>query len=281
MDSARAALRPLTSGGDGRALCNIGRQARLELRFAVRGGRTILAHAYAEPPFRVGRCLPDRDGLHLIVASSAPGVFGGDSLRQTITVDCGARVRLTSQSAMQVHAAPDRSAATIASSYRVESGGCLHCEWDPVIPFPGAALDQRIHLDLASGSTLFWSDAVMGGREARGERWQFACLSHELSLARAGRLAYVERCHIRPSDTRPGRVWVADDASYFGTVLVAGPAVDRTAAQGLHERCAALSGVRGAVDCLEEDLLLVRLMASSGVGFHKARALAAGRLPKA
>jgi urease accessory protein len=242
VDSARAALRSLTALDTDRELCDVGRRARLELTFAVRHGRTVLAHAYAEPPFRVGRGFPDGHGLHLIVASSAPGVFGGDSLQQTITVEGGASVRLTSQSAMQAHAVRDGSSATLASRYRVESGGHLQCEWDPLIPFPDAKLDQRIHDDLARDATLFWSDALMAGRSARGERWQFAELSHELRLSREGRPAYVERYRIERAGTSPARRWVADDACYFGTMLVVGPQADGGAAARWQGALNALNG---------------------------------------
>ena len=274
MDSAPAAVRSVTAIADDRALCDVGRQARLELTFAVRAGRTVLADAYAEPPFRIGRCLPDGDGVHLIVASSAPGVFGGDTLQQTISVERGARVRLTSQSAMQVHAAPDGSLATLASTYRVANGGHLHCEWDPLIPFPQARLEQRIQIDLARGGTLFWSDAFMAGREACGERWRFGRLSHELRLSLAGALIYLERYTLDPATATPSGRWVADDACYFGTVLVAGSDVDRGAVAHLHNELAAMAGIRAAADRLDEQLLLVRLTASSGVAFHAARAFA-------
>jgi urease accessory protein len=267
----------VSEAADARALCDIGRQARLELTFAARGGHTCLAQAYAESPYRVGRCLPRGDGVHLIIASSAPGVFGGDGWQQTIHVERGARVRLTSQSALQVHAAADAAFATIASTYRVEAGGHLHCEWDPLIPFPEARIDQRIQLDLAPGSTLFWSDALMSGREARCERWQFAHLSHELRLTRAGVPAYIERYTIDTDGRNPTRKWVADDVCYFGTVLVAGPHADRESAASLHSELAAVSGILASADYIDDQLVLVRLTASHGLPFHEARALAATR----
>jgi urease accessory protein UreH len=117
VDRARAAVRPLSGPGDHRAIGAVGRHARLDLVFVRRAGRTVLADAYAEPPFRVGRCFAEGEGLHLILASTAPGVFGGDSLHQSIRVGRGARVRLTSQSAMQVHPSPDGARAILASSY--------------------------------------------------------------------------------------------------------------------------------------------------------------------
>src|SRR5262245_18831892 len=87
---------------DSRPVASVGRQARLHLRFACRAGRTTLVHAYAEPPFRVGRCFAAGDGVHMIMATTAPGVFGGDCLEQRIHLEAGTSVRLTSQSSLQV-----------------------------------------------------------------------------------------------------------------------------------------------------------------------------------
>jgi urease accessory protein len=222
--------------------------------------------------------LPDGNGIHLIVASSAPGVFGGDRLTQTIVVESGARVRLSSQSATQVHANAAGALASLASTYRVENGGRLECEWDPVIPFPEAQLDQRIQIELAAGATLLWSDALMAGREARGERWRFSRLSHELRLLRAGALEYMERYRIAPGDVIPNQRWTADDACYFGTMLAVSAGIDREVASGIHNDIGRCPHVRASADLLEEELLLIRLASGKGASFHRARALAANRL---
>jgi len=268
VDSARAALR---SVGDDRTAVEVGRRARLELTFGRRGDRTVLLHSYAEPPFRVGRVLPDGDAVHLILSSSAPGIFGGDVLQQTVVVQSGARVRLTSQSAMQVHAKDNAAVATLTSTYRVDAGGCLQCEWDPVIPFPAAQLDQRIFIDLAGDAMLLWSDALMAGREASGERWRFLSLAHELRLVRDGTLAYLERYRIAPGTDRPGHRWMADNGCYFGTLLATGGAVGRALAADAHREIAQYESIRGSADWLDEWLLLARLVSADGRSFHHAR----------
>jgi urease accessory protein len=219
--------------------------------------------------------LPDGNGVHLIMAASAPGVFGGDRLTQTVIVESGARVKLTSQSATQVHANGAGAPATLTSTYRVESDGRLDCEWDPVIPFPDARLDQRIVIDLADSATLLWSDALMAGREARGERWQFSRLSHELRLLRAGTLEYMERYRIVPSDRVPNQRWAAADACYFGTLLALGASMDRALASHVHDSINAGTAVRASADLLDDDLLLVRLASSLGLPFHESRAFVA------
>lgn len=271
MDSARAAVRPLTPNRDSRATGNVGRCGRLELTFAVCNGSTVLAHSYAEPPFRAGRTFPAAAGCHFILASSAPGIFGGDSFDQTVIVQAGADVRLTSQSALQAHPTPDGSVATLTSAFRVERHARLHCEWDPVIPFPDARLDQRIQIELEEGASLFWSDAVMSGREARGERWRFARLAHQLRCSRAGALVYLERYDLDTSEDRFSHRWIAGDNCYFGTLLIVAPQVDRALAEEMHRDINGIEQVRGAADVIEDGVLLVRLMSASGVAFHAVR----------
>jgi urease accessory protein UreH len=97
---------------DSRSLSDIGRVARLDLVFAFRRGRTVLAHAYAEPPFRVGRLLDAGSIAHLILVCSGPGIFTGDRLEQRVRVERGARVLLVSQAALQLHPAAACSPST-------------------------------------------------------------------------------------------------------------------------------------------------------------------------
>jgi urease accessory protein UreH len=247
---------------DRRAPSAVGRQARLELTFARRRGRTVLAEAYAEPPFHVGRTFPEGDGLHLILASSAPGVFGGDCFRQTIRVERGACVRLTSQSAQQVHPVPGAVPTRLVTTCLVEDEAALWCEWHPLIPFAGAELDQRIDVHIGGSGCLYWSDALMAGRLAGGERWRFSSLAHELSVTREDCLEYLERYRIDPRERDVTRRWMAGDATYFGTVLLSGWPLDPELAHRLQGELASVDGLQAAVDQLDQRLLLVRYKGS-------------------
>jgi urease accessory protein len=269
VDQAPTAVRPL----DHRLIGSVGRQARLELRFAVRSGRTALVHAYAEPPFRVGRWFADGDSVHMIMATTAPGVFGGDHLTQAIHVEEGASVRLTSQSSLQAHPSASGEGATITSKYIVEDDARFHCHWDPLIPFADADLEQTISVRLAGGASLYWSDAFMSGRQARGERWQFARLAHELRVTRGARLEYLERYRIDAGSNSPTQRWGADAANYVGTMLVSGAEVAGWDAESAHRSLTQIVGIRGAVDRLDNELVLARLLSTEGPPFHRARAM--------
>jgi urease accessory protein len=285
VDSAGVAVRasdPRVTGASGfpeaavahrdeRSHSVVGRHARLELAFGYRNGRTVLTEAYAEPPFRVGRWFAEGDGLHMILTSSAPGAFGHDRLQQSIRVGCGARVRLTSQSALQVHPAPDGATARLQSSYHVGDGAQLRCEWHPLIPFAEAQIDQRIDVDIDGGGSLYWSDALMSGRQARGERWKFASLAHEIAVSREGALEYLERYRIQPGRLAVSRPWAAGDASYLGTILMTGRPIEPGVAERFHVELGRLAGVRAAADRLDDRVLLVRLLSAFGPAFHEAR----------
>lgn len=271
MDSTRAAVRPLNSA-DRRPPDAIGRSARLELVFGVRRGRTVLCHGYAEPPLRVGFPLTVGDQAHLILASSAPGVFGGDTFEQHIVLEPGARVRLSSQSALQVHPAHNGGTARVRGVYDVGADAELRCDWDPVIPFAGSRLDQRSTVFVAPSGRLLWNEGFMAGREGRGERWQFAVMRQELRVVRGDALEYLERYQIVPAEGRERGPWVAGDCSYFGTVVALGWPARPERAESLHVRLAGFTGLHWAVDCLGPSALLARLASERGPAFHEARA---------
>jgi urease accessory protein UreH len=285
MDTTRSPARTLIAGRrDQRATPDVGRRARLELVFAKRRGRTVLADAYAEPPFRVGRCFPDGgDGVRLILAWAAPGIFGGDELHQTIRLEPGARVSLASQSALQVHPA-SRSlprSASLHSQFQVAADARLLCQWDPLIPFADTSFDQRIVLGLAGNAELYWSDAFMAGRVGRGEQWRFRSFKHELRLLRDSTLEYLERYEILPGEKHVTGPWVAGSGCYFGTSLSSGRVLASDEAEQLQDELSGLDGLDGAADRIDSKLLIVKLVGRSGAPFHNARRLVNRRLSPA
>jgi urease accessory protein UreH len=247
----------------------IGRHARLELAFETRRGRTVIAHAYAEPPFRV-RAFDVDGAAYVIIVCSGPGVFGGDSLQQSIHVGPGARALLTSQAALQAHPGHGPP-AVICHEYRVDRGGELHCHWDPLIPFAAASVSQRFCIDAAADSRLYWSDSLTAGRIVRGEAWQFAHLAHELRLRVGGNLTYLERFGLAPRERRPTLPWIAGGAVYFATTIVKHPDASSDAAGALHQQLQRPPATYAAVDTLEDGLIVARIASSKGAQFATAR----------
>ena len=281
VDSSRAALRNMSGAvrerpglpyePDTRATSDVGRVARLDLVFACRRGRTVLAHGYAEPPFRIGRLLDVGPIAQMILTCSGPGVFAGDRLQQRVRVERGARVLLVSQAALQLHPTAAADPAWLDSHYEIEDDASLDCFWDPLIPFAGARLTQRIDVAIAAGGELGWSDALMSGRAGRGERWGFSSLNHQLRATVAGSLVYLERYDLAPAARGVTQAWTADRANYLGTTIVRSPVATALRAEAAHHRLRAIDGVQAGVDCLEPRLVVGRLLAESGPPFASAR----------
>jgi urease accessory protein len=247
----------------------IGRSGRLDIEFAWRRGRTIVSRAYAEPPYRVA-AFDLGAAAYVMVVCSGPGAFPGDSLAQTVRVKSGARALLTSQAALQIHPGCGPP-ASLRHVYRLEPDAELHCHWDPVIPFAGAAFSQQLEIDADPASRLYWSDALMAGRISRGEAWRFSELGHELQLRVGSRLKYLERFRLTPGDRAMSSSWLAGRAGYFGTTIVKHSNVNREAAETLHRQFEIADGARVAVDVLEQDLLVARSIATSGPAFDASR----------
>jgi urease accessory protein len=257
---------------DRRAAAAIGRHARLELVFGYRRGRTVLTRAYAEPPFKIGRPVDAGGAAALILVCAAPGVFPGDELRQTVRVEAGARVALRSQSALQAHpgAGP---AARLEARYEVDADAALACVWDPLIPFPEARIAQRIEIALTQHSRLYWSDAMLTGRCARGEAWAHALLEHELRLSIDGVLQYLERYRLASHERDVTARWAAGAASHLSTILVHDPASAGVTAEMLQRRLDAIENgeVQAGFDAIAPHLIVGRLLASRGPAFAAAR----------
>jgi len=263
-----------TRSPDVRSASAIGRRARLELVFEAHRGRTAIAHAYAEPPFRIGRSFDVDGAAYVILVCSGPGIFAGDALELSIVVRSGARVVLTSQSALQVHPSTAVSPAVIRHRYVVENGAELLAHWDPVIPFTGARLDQRFDLQIDEGSSVYWSDALMSGRVSRAETWCFDSVAHELRCRVGTSLKYLERFTLLPTQRSIRHPWIGGGMQYAATVLTHHERATTEAAEHLQRTIETEGGggVRVGVDLVEPRLVVGRLLAPSGAPFATARA---------
>jgi urease accessory protein UreH len=256
---------------DRRDVQAIGRRARLELVFGYRRGRTVISHAYAEPPFRIGQNFHIGSAAYMIIVCSGPGVFAGDDLQQSVRVEPGACVLLGSQSALQAHPGAGPDGARLHHQYIVADEGELHCHWDPLIPFANARLTHRVELDVAGGSRMYWSDALMSGRSARGEDWMFSEMAHELRLRVDGSLKYLERYRLVPEERPVAAGPVAGEGRYLGTTLVHHAAATTGAAEALQHELDQVTDVRGGVDLVAPNVIAARLLGRQGARFRAAR----------
>jgi urease accessory protein len=242
------------------------RRIEAALHFSVGGGRTVLAHQYVPYPFHITRAFhldPQRDDLAtLYLQSASGGLYRGDRLRIEIDVAAGAAAHVTTQAATVVHDTRGRAAAQ-STRLRVARGAFAAVTPDPLVLFPGAAIQSAIDVTLARGACAILADG-------------FAChdpTGKGRSFARATLATVVrdDEGRVRVSDRGAvdgsmflGAASPAGPCSAAGTLLALGPGSQRIDAAALERRLDAVRCIAG-VTCTPYELgVAVRILAPDG-----------------
>lgn len=174
-----------------------GWQARLDLGFATRAGRTELVSRQQLGPLAVQRPFhPEGAPCHLYVLHPPGGVVGGDSLSVNVTLDAGAHALLTTPGATKFYRSLG-PLATVQQQFVVGEGASL--EWLPQdnILFPGARLRLDSHFALAPGARLLAWETQALGRPVIEERFTQGQLFSRLQVSRAQQLQFNDCLRIR------------------------------------------------------------------------------------
>jgi urease accessory protein len=242
------------------AAARVGRDGALTLRFERRGRSTVLAASRSVLPLQVLAPLALGDPAAVVsVLNPTGGVLGGDRLAIDVEVGPGADACITTPSATRVYRADGRAAE---QRVRLALAAGASLEWVPdhTIPFPGAALRQRIEAEVADGAALILVDAWAAGRIARGEAWRFARVDSTISVGDGKGPIVLDRFAL-PAGTAGESLGLAEGHPYFASVVVvADGGLDRLAG-GLARP--AIAGASLGAARLARRGLLVRCLAAS------------------
>ncbi|EFL52399.1 Urease accessory protein UreD [Solidesulfovibrio fructosivorans JJ]] len=171
-------------------------RARLDLRFAARDGRTVLAGRRHEGPLCVQRPFyPEGPEVcHVYVLHPPGGVVGGDRLRLEVAVEAGARALVTTPAATKIY----RSAGTESLiDQRFAVAGSASLEWLPqeTIVHDAARARQETLVELAGDASFAGWEICCLGLAAAGEGFASGFFGQGLHLVREGRPLLADRCH--------------------------------------------------------------------------------------
>ena len=97
----------------------------------------------------------------LPLQSGSGGLFAGERLAQHIVARAGSSAHITTQAATVVHGSDSRDPATQAIDIDVRAGAYVEYLPEPVVLFPGAALEQRIRATVAPDAVLVYADGCV------------------------------------------------------------------------------------------------------------------------
>ncbi|WP_149538390.1 urease accessory protein UreD [Siccirubricoccus phaeus] len=211
----------------------------LHLAAGPRG--TALRDLYQQAPARVLFPVPEPDeALTAAVLNCAGGLAGGDSLRQEVRLEAGARATLSTAAAEKVY-------RSLGPETRVESAVTLGpgamLEWIPqeTILFEGARLRRRMAARLAPGARLLAAETLVFGRAASGETMTAGTVFDAWRLEGPDGLLWLDALALEGGiGTQLAAPFGFAGAKALGTLLLAGGAAEagRETLRSLPERVA-------------------------------------------
>jgi len=121
----------------------------------------------------------------------------GDEVDLDVSVQENASLVLSNPTALRIHKM-DTGKAVWNQSFKIARHGFLetHPEW--IIPQAHSRFEQRTRIDIESGGTLFFIEALAPGRVASGEVFSFDCFRNRLELRYDEKLTALEQGSLRP-----------------------------------------------------------------------------------
>lgn len=191
----------------------VGKVGVLELDLARRDGRTRVAHRYARGPLCLLHPLyldagrPDMAFLYTIQLGE--GLVQGDRYRLNLDCGPGTATHLTSQAATKIFRMERNYAAQLVDITAGENAVVEYLP-DPIIPFRGSRLYQRVQAGVAESATLILGEVLLPGRVARGEQHAYDLVHCEVQVNRPdGTVVFTDRTSLAPplsSPRSPGRL---------------------------------------------------------------------------
>jgi urease accessory protein len=166
-----------------------GKHGVLDMVFARRGDRSVLAHLYRQAPLIVQQALywdehlPSLPCVYVITTSGC--VVQGDRLEVAVAVGADAMAHVTTQSATKVHQM-DADFAAQSQRLALADNSYLELLPGPVIPHCHSRLVTRTQAEVAESATLFCAEILQPGRKyhGAGERFEFDLYSSALTATR-------------------------------------------------------------------------------------------------
>ncbi|MDD5462037.1 MAG: urease accessory protein UreD [Methylococcales bacterium] len=173
-----------------------GWQAKLELDFIHKYGRTVLAHRRHVGPLTVQRPFyPEGEVCHVYVLHPPSGVVAGDCLTMDINAAADSAALVTTPAAGKFYSS-DGKLAQQQVALTVAANAAL--EWLPqeTIIYESARVASELRLELAAGARFIGWEIFALGRPAANEGFTLGEVGMNWHIFRAGELFYRERLMI-------------------------------------------------------------------------------------
>ena len=184
--------------------------ASLDIRLALRGDRTVVAHQQHYGPLRLQRpFFPEGpDYPHLYLLHPPGGMAAGDSLTTTIHCESGAGALFTTPSANKIYGTDSFGHQQSQITRLVLESGSF-AEWLPqeTIVFDNANGIQSLRIEAQAGATFFAWDLLVLGREGSAAPFVRGQCRQVIEVTSQGKLLLCEQLTLQGQSDLATRPW--------------------------------------------------------------------------
>jgi urease accessory protein len=186
-----------------------GKVGLLDLALSRHGGATRLGRHYQRAPLHLYRPIYLDEGrpdmAFLFLQQSGDGLVQGDRYRVDIDCGPGSATHVTTQAATNVFGARNNFATQLVN-LRVGAGAVLEYMPDPVVPFRGSRLFQRMCVTVDPEATVILGETLLPGRVAHEEAHVYDLFWSETEVRRPDEmLVFADVLRLSPGATKSPR----------------------------------------------------------------------------
>jgi urease accessory protein len=167
-----------------------------EIGFAVRDGRTRLAHLHQRHPLRV--LFPSAEAGEppaAVLVTTSGGLVAGDRLEIQVALDGGAAAHVTASAAEKIYRSTGPT-TVIDQGFRIAAGARLEFLPPETIVFDGARLRRTASVELGPSAGFLGGGILVFGRRAHGEAFTHGLLREVWEVRRDGVLVWGDALHL-------------------------------------------------------------------------------------
>jgi len=200
----------------------------LQLDAREKYGKTIANKVYFQGALKVMRPIyHDNSGQACYyILNPGGGYLDGDRYHMKISVDNGAKLTLTTQSATKVYKTP-KSYAYQETEMNLKKGSYLEYIPDPLIAYRDARYKQKNVIRMEKGASLIYSDIITPGWSPDGKRFSYEMLQSINEIYMDNDLVVFDHIKLEPLRQNIAGMGLMEGYSHLGSMLVVGEKTDQ------------------------------------------------------
>lgn len=208
----------------------------LSLDLENRNGRTVAKRTYFQGAYKVMRPIyHDSSGqVCYYILNPGGGYLDGDRYRMKISVDEGAEVILTTQSATKIYKTP-KSLAYQETEISLKKDSLLEYLPDPLIAYQNAHYKQKNVIHMETGATFIYTDILTPGWSPDGEKFSYDTVQLLTEIYLDGKLGVYDHIKLTPGKQSISGLGFMEGYTHLGSMLVVSERVSNSLLDELYE----------------------------------------------